>query len=52
MAIAIEFRLKSLMQSNKVAGGPKTEGESKAFRQLMSDCNALKAEHPDQVCFT
>ena len=47
MAIAIEFRLKPLIQSNKVAGGPKTEGESKAFKQLMQDCNALKAEHPD-----
>ena len=32
MAIAIEFRLKPLLSSNKNAGGPKTEGESKAFK--------------------
>ena len=51
MAIAIEFRLKPLISQNSVAGA-KSEGESKASKQLKSDCAALADEHPTQVCFT
>ena len=51
MAIAIEFRLKPLISQNSVAGAGK-EGESKASKQLKSDCAALADEHPTQVCFT
>ena len=52
MAIAIEFRLKPLIQNNPSAQGRRSEGESKAYKQLKQDCNALITEHPDQVCFT
>ena len=51
MAIAIEFRLKPLISANSVAGA-RSEGESKASKQLKSDCAALAQEHPTQVCFT
>ena len=52
MAIAIEFRLKPLIQKdeNSVAGR-KSESESKAYKQLKQDCMALVSEHPEQICF-
>ena len=55
MTIAIEFRLKPLIQQTASPDGKgrkSTEGESKAFKQLRQDCQALVAEHPTQVCFT
>ena len=47
MAIAIEFRLKPLVGTASAAGGRRSEGESKAFKQLKADCAALTTEHPD-----
>ena len=50
MTIAIEFRLKPLVTNN--TGARRSEGESKAYKQLKQDCQALVNEHPSQVCFT
>ena len=56
MAVAIEFRVKPLLQSKQgSAGGDRNSsegGESKAFKQLKQDCQQLANEHPGQVCFT
>ena len=44
MAVAIEFRLKPLVTNN--TGARRSEGESKAYKQLKQDCQALVNEHP------
>ena len=50
MCIAVEFRLKPLVTNN--AGTRRSEGESKAYKQLKQDCQALVNEHPTQICYT
>ena len=48
MTIAIEFRLKPLITHDaNSSAGRKSEGESKAYKQLKQDCMALIAEHPE-----
>ena len=56
MSVAIEFRMKPLVQSKQGSGNAgdrnSSEGESKAFKQLKQDCQQLAIEHPGQVCFS
>ena len=57
MSVAIEFRMKPILQQSKHNGnggdnGGGSFGESKAFKQLRQDCQQLANEHPGQVCFS
>lgn len=52
MAVAIEFRLKGRVVNDEGEGDQgKSYSESKAYKQLKQDCEALQSEHPDKICF-